>query len=126
MDFYEKKRLVWKRDRQKLGALLKLHNYRCHYCDLPVMRLKEIRDAGYKIIKCHNDFILFKINEVTFQFPTATTDHINFLGNLDSDSPSKLENLVLACGWCNVRKGRRSKPYITHVPVPDLKPKKIS
>lgn len=121
-DYYKTKREKQEEARQQLGNLLVLHNNRCHYCDLPVVRVAHIQ-SNYKVVKNTGNTISWVMGTHIYEYAVATTDHIQ---PLISKGESVLNNLILACWWCNIRKSRYLTVNRKKGEIPVLTPRRKS
>ncbi len=81
---------------QFFDRLLVLHGYRCHWCEEPVVRLRNV--SRFAFLRVDNGFVIFRRHGKPVRVRLATIDHLMPLGLGGSPGP---ENLVIACAECN-------------------------
>ena len=94
------RRNIQKRGRRKLGKLLARQDYKCHWCEKPLVRYSTFNQSV--IIQKAKDWITWE-DEIGDKYKSwwATTDH---LIPVRENGESTMENMVAACGPCNRRR----------------------
>lgn len=100
-----RKRRLRERAAKKLKKILDEHGYYCHWCHDPLVLLREIPEDA--IIKKLAFNVTWKSIKGTQCQKFATVDHVIPLCESGTNQP---QNLVPACGRCNIKRTNMKSP----------------